>query len=191
MSTSTRHGAVAQSFHWITAALVITAYFLGVGGPESRVYAAGNASALSLHETFGILLFAIVVLRLLWRLVDRAPEEPPMPAWMEWSARGMHWLLYALLVAIPVTAIAGAWFEGHAVTLLGVGGIGPALAQSPDLGRTIASLHTTLGSFIVWVAGAHALAALFHHFVLRDSVLLSMLPRLRKPAAADEAAGVA
>jgi cytochrome b561 len=88
----------------------------------------------------------------------------------------VHWALYALLVAIPATAIVGAYLEGHPVTLLGIGALGPIGPLSHTLGQTISDLHRSLGSFIVWIAGAHAAAALFHHFVMRDRVLVSMLP---------------
>jgi cytochrome b561 len=176
-NTATRYGAVSQAFHWVTAVLVGAAYLLGPGGPESRVYSAARASDLGWHETLGILVFAIVLARVLWRLVDRRPEGPPMAAWMEWSSRAVHWALYALLIAIPATAIVGAYLEGHPLTLLGIGAIGPLGPLSQSLGQTISDLHRSLGSFIVWVAGAHAAAALFHHFVMRDRVLVSMLPR--------------
>jgi cytochrome b561 len=175
-STPTRYGAVAQSFHWITVVLVATAYVLGEGGSEARVYSDARIGNLQLHETLGILVIVVLVLRLFWRVIDRIPEEPPMPGWMFLAARAVHWLLYALLVAVPVTAIVGAWYEGHPVLLLGLGTVGPWLAQLQDFGRTLIELHRSLGSFIVWVAGAHAAAALFHHFFLRDRVLLAMLP---------------
>lgn len=177
--TRSRYGAVAQTFHWLTVVLVGAAFLLSEGGPESRVYAAERAQGLALHETLGIAVLVVLVLRLIWRAVDRAPEEPPMPGWMLLSSRLVHWLLYALLVAIPATAILGAWYEGHPVTILGIGAIGPLLTGSHDLGQSLTGIHTFLGDAIIWVAGVHAAAALFHHFFMRDRVLLSMLPGTR------------
>ena len=81
-----------------------------------------------------------------------------------------------LLVAVPATAILGAWFSGHPVTFLGIGAIGPLTGEAHDLGLSLAELHETLGNVILYVAGVHAAAALFHHFFLRDRVLRSMLP---------------
>ena len=77
LSTSTRHGAVTQSLHWLTVVAVGAAYVFSVGGPEARVYSDAGAASLQLHETLGMLVFALVGVRLLWRLVDRAPKEPP------------------------------------------------------------------------------------------------------------------
>ena len=98
---------------------------------------------------------------------------------MRASAKAVQWALYALLLAIPLTAIAGAWLEAHPLTILGIGNIGPMLAPAHDLGASLAYIHTILGNVIMWLAGLHAAAALFHHYVLRDATLRSMLPNGR------------
>jgi cytochrome b561 len=171
-----RYGAVAQAFRWLTAILVVTAYFIGPGGPEQRVYSSAVDFTRQTHETLGVTVFALVFVRLLWRLMDTTPEDPPMKPWMRYSAKLVHVVLYGLLIATPISAIVGAWLEGHPLTLWGFGNIGPLLPQVHDVGLSVAALHTTLGNIILWVAGVHSVAALFHHFLLHDSVLLSMLP---------------
>jgi cytochrome b561 len=175
----TRYSPVAQTLHWLTVLLVGAAYLASEGGPETRVYSADRVWSLSLHETFGALVLLVLLLRLALRLFDRPPEEPAMPAWMAVSSKVVHWLLYALLAAVPLTAILGAWYEGHPVMVFGIGAIGPFVAASHDLGRSITGIHPLLGDAIIWIAGVHAAAALVHHFFLRDRVLLSMLPGRR------------
>jgi cytochrome b561 len=189
LSSRLRYGAVAQLFHWLTVVLVGTAYIVSPGGREERVYSAAVDSARQTHETIGLLVFGLVLLRILWRLFEPAPQLPPMAWWMKHSASAAHLALYALLVAIPLTAIAGAWLEGHPLTMFGVGNVGPMLPQAHDLGQSIAYIHTILGNAIIWLAGFHAAAALFHHFVLRDSVLMSMLPDWKRSSALGPAAG--
>jgi cytochrome b561 len=99
-----------------------------------------------------------------------------MPIWMRLSSKVVQVTMYALLLLIPLTAISGAWLEGHPLTLFGNVRIGPLLAEAHSAGSAIASVHTWLGDTILWVAGVHAAAGLYHHFVLRDGVLRSMLP---------------
>ena len=176
IGTRFRYGAVAQTSHWLTAILVVAAYIIGPGGSEQRVYSSAADFTRQTHETLGITVFTLVLLRVLWRLLDTAPEDPPMKPWMRHSARLVHVLLYVLLITTPVSAIVGAWLEGHPLTVWGFGNIGPMLPQMHDVGLSVAALHTTFGNVILWVAGLHAVAALFHHFFLRNSVLLSMLP---------------
>ena len=182
-STQLRYGAVAMLFHWLTVALVLAAFILGPGGSERRVYSSAMDFSRELHETLGIAVFALVLLRIMWRMFDPAPEEPPMERWMKLASQTVHLVLYVLLIALPVTAIAGAWLEGHPVTLLAIGNIGPMLfSEAHALGQTVAELHGILGDIIIWLAGAHAAAALYHHFFLRDRILVSMLPLWRRQA---------
>jgi cytochrome b561 len=172
-----RYSPVTQTIHWLTVILVGLAFLLGEGGPEYRVYSTERAFGLSLHETLGMAVLVLLVVRILWRLFDRTPEEPPMPKWMELSSKLTQAGLYFLLLAVPLTAIIGAWLEGHPVTLIGLGGIGPYLTGDHTVGHLLTEIHTLLGDLIIWLAGLHAAAALFHHFVMKDGVFLSMLPR--------------
>jgi cytochrome b561 len=171
-----RYGRVAQVIHWATAFLVLAAFLYGPGGSESRVYASSRDFDRHLHETLGSCVFALVIVRVAWRLVDRRPEPAPVARWMGMAAKAVQGLLYLFLFAVPLTAIAGAWLEGHPLAWLGGIEIAPPFAPSHDLGATLAWLHGWLGDAILWTAGLHALAALYHQIVLRDHVLASMLP---------------
>lgn len=176
-SNPDRYGAVAQSFHWLTVVLVIAAYMLSPGGSETQVYSAAHDFTRRTHETLGLTVGLLTVLRLAWRALDATPNDAPMPVVLRYAAKFVQVALYILLLVVPLTAIVGAWLEGHAVTLLLVGDIAPLLPLSRGVGNTIATIHTYLGDAIVWLAGLHAAAGVFHHFYLRDRVLRSMLPR--------------
>jgi cytochrome b561 len=176
VDTRERYGAVTQLLHWATAILVVVAFVYGPGGSEQRVYSAAKDFDRQLHETLGMSVLALTLLRLAWRAFHAAPEDPPMPQWMKAASKLVRGALYVLLLAVPLTAISGAWLEGHPLTLLGNVRIGPLLAEAHGVGSIIASIHTWLGDAILWVAGLHAAAALYHHFIRRDRVLRSMLP---------------
>lgn len=173
-TTSSRYGAGAQAFHWLTVMLVLAAYVLSKVDSYS-LYSAAADGLRRIHETLGVLVFIVVVLRLLWRLIDSTPAKSPMPRWMAMAAKLVQFALYALLIAIPATAVLGTWFAGLPVTLLGFD-IAPQFAEAHGLGQLIMEMHTALGDVILWVAGVHAAAALFHHFYLRDQVFQSMVP---------------
>lgn len=178
MSTG-QYSAPTKVIHWLTAVLVLIAFIYGPGGPEHRIYSAARDFDRQLHETLGMCILALVVVRIIWRLFDKRPEPPPMAPWMRIAAGIVQGLLYLLLILLPLTAISGAWLEGHALTLLGSITIPPPLAERHKLGATIAEIHSWLGDVIIWLAGLHAAAALFHHYVLKDDVLRSMMPRRR------------
>ncbi len=175
IGTKLRYGAVAQAFHWATFVLLATAWLVAHG--HTRV----------LHETLGFAVFVLVAARLLWRAFDRQPTHE-MSLVVTLSSKLVHWLLYAMLIAIPLTAIVGTWLEGHEIVVYGLGRIGPYLAESRHLGHRIMEIHYLLANLIVLVAGSHAAAALFHHFFMKDGVLTAMLPGAR-PIGRNDRAG--
>ena len=184
MQKHSRYGAVAQVFHWATAILVLVAYSFGPGGSEQRLYSPARDFDRQLHETLGLCVFALVAMRLLWRMVDTRPDSPQVALWMDIAAKAVQGAFYLLLFALPFTAVAGAWLEGHPLTLLFGLEIPSLVGTSHDAGAAIARIHTWLGDAILWLAGFHAAAALYHHLVLKNGVLVSMLPRwlpLRSP----------
>lgn len=172
-----RYGPVAQALHWLTAVLVLAAFIYGPGGPELRVYAPERDFERQLHETLGSTVFLLAFARVLWRLVDRRPDPAPAGRWMGLAAKAMQGLLMLLLFAVPMTAIAGAWLQGHPLAWLGGLQLAAPIAPSHELGSTLAEIHGWLGDVILWLAGAHALAAIYHQLLLRDGVLRTMLPR--------------
>jgi cytochrome b561 len=183
-SNRTHYGSLAQIFHWLTAILVLIAFIYGPGGSELRVYLPSRNSDRQLHETLGLCVFALAFLRVAWRLVDRQPDPPQVARWMSIAGKSVQGLLYLLLFAVPITAIAGAWLEGHPLTLLAGLQVPAPIGVAHDWGLKFAKLHTQLGDAIIWLAGLHALAAIYHHLIVKDGVLVSMLPRwfpLRQP----------
>ncbi|MEJ2760774.1 MAG: cytochrome b/b6 domain-containing protein [Gammaproteobacteria bacterium] len=149
-----RYGGFARFLHWATAIIVLIAFIFGPGGSEEHVYSPQRDFDRHLHETLGLCVLALVVVRVIWRMFDTRPEPPPVPRWMDVSAKAVQGLLYVLLFALPITAITGAWLEGHPLTLLGGVEIPPLVAKMHATGATIATIHTWLGDAILWLAGA-------------------------------------
>lgn len=172
----TRYSTIGQAIHWLTAVLVVVAFFYGPGGSETRVYSASRDFDRQLHETLGVTILTLTVFRVFWRLTGAIPEQRLVSRWVKLGSKLVQLALYVLLFALPATAVAGAWLEGHPLTLIAGVGIPPLLPEHHQTGETIATIHTWLGDTILWVAGLHALAGLGHHFLLRDGVLASMLP---------------
>lgn len=174
------YGGVAIAFHWLTAILVVAAYTLGPGHAEGRVYSAARDLQRNWHEVLGLSVLLLTMIRLLWRAFVEGPLLPS-PRWMHIASKAVQGLLYLLLLAVPITAVTGAWLEGHPLTLGVLGEIPSPLSKNHSLGERVAELHTWLGDAVLWVAGLHAAAAVFHHFVLRDDVMLAMVPARWRP----------
>jgi len=181
--TVASYDRIAVSIHWLTAVLVIAAFVMGPEGSEEGNYSTGEELGRQIHESLGAAVLCLTLARLVWKFFAVAPQLPPAPRWMEVASKVVQWALYVLLVATPLTAVAGAWLEGHALDFGILGTIPPLVPESRGIGEAISELHGVLGDALVWLAGFHAAAALVHHFFLRDEVLLSMLPVrwLRRP----------
>lgn len=97
--------------------------------------------------------------------------------WIKLASKGVHYLLYVLLVAQAALGFAFRWAQGHPVGFFGLFGIanpfGPFTRPERHL---IHDLHEWIGWAIIILAFGHALAALYHHYVLKDRVLKRMLP---------------
>lgn len=168
--------------HWSLFGLVVLLYALTYG---EDFFPRGDPSAdfiWRLHISFGLLLAALVF----WRVVLRGVRgAPALPAEMSVPERGAaklgHFLLYALLIAIPVLGILLTWFRGNDLSFFGLFTVPAPFAPDRTTARTIRELHSLCANGILILAGVHALAALYHHFIRRDTVLVRMLPGDRQP----------
>jgi cytochrome b561 len=181
-ASSARCDPLSRAFHWLTAIAVTIAFILGPGG-FGRLMHQGVDPATRLdivwHESLGLLVLALTLLRLVWVALRPAKPRFEMAPWMHVLARLVHGALWVLLLALPATALLALGSESHPLTLLGGVRVdqlpwiaGSRLGELADWG----DVHGLLGDVIMWLAGLHAVAALFHHFVRRDGVLVAMLP---------------
>lgn len=172
-------GAPAQLLHWLMAALILIQFALGWLAVSWRLSPA-KLNLFVWHKSLGMVILALVLLRLLWRLMNPTPALPvDTPGWERAAAHISHALLYVLMIAMPLTgwlinSAAGVPFSIFWQVPL------PALV-APD--RHIAAL-AALTHFSLFVTFAsllvlHVGAALRHHFLKRDAVLTRMLPGKR------------
>lgn len=184
-STQDRYDAISMTLHWLAAVAVVAAFALGPGDfgrlTDSGIDP-GTRLDIVAHESLGLFVFLLTAVRLLWTAVRPAPPSPSGPDWSHLAAVAVRIVLWILLLATPITALLTLAGDGRPLTLLA----GLRLDALPLLsGWTLTKwtdwgeVHTFLGDAILWIAGLHAAAALVHHFVWRDNVLTSMLPRRR------------
>lgn len=179
---TSRYDTPSRVLHWLTAIAVTIAFILGPGG-FGRMMRKGVDPATHLdivwHESLGITVLVLTLLRLLWVALRPKAPEFDMAAWMRRASKLAHLALWLLLLALPATALLALGSEDHPLTLLGGIRIDhfpliahSALADLADWG----DVHGLLGDIIMWLAGLHAVAAIVHHVVLKDGVLAAMLP---------------
>jgi cytochrome b561 len=173
-------GSLAKFFHWTIVLLILlqgTVGLIMVNMPKRP----NVIPVYNFHKSVGLTILALAVLRLLWRVFDRRPEEPAtMPRAQVVGAKVGHALLYLLLFLVPLS---GWWFDSVSALrplywfgLFEVPHLGGPDPSNPDLKEVAAGRHEFLFWTLVVVAAGHAVAALYHQFVEKDGVLARMWP---------------
>ena len=169
-------GAPAKLFHWFIAVLIFAQFVLGWIAINWHL----SPTKLNLfvwHKSLGMLVLLLVLLRLLWRLENTIPALPAdTPVWEYAVARMSHVLLYVLMFALPlsgwiINSAAGVPFSIFWKIPLPV-----LFAPDKHLAQLAASSHFYLFVVLAALLLLHIVAALRHHFVKRNQVLLQMLP---------------
>ena len=175
----TTYDGVAIFLHWATAALVLTQFVMALSWDS---FSHDTAESMqSVHVSLGVLLTAVVLARIIWRLMPGHQVSSLEVGWVRIASKAVHYLLYALLVAQAALGFAWRWAQGHSVEFFGLFGIpGPYGEQARATRHLLSGLHEKVAWAIVIIALGHALAALYHHYVLKDRVLGRMLPAVRR-----------
>lgn len=179
-NTSERYGAVAQLLHWGMFAFVALQLVGGEVLEELPKKSAIRGFAFDAHESLGILVLALLVVRIAWRIASPAPAVEG-PAWQRVAARAAHALIYLLLVAIPVAGYVMVAAKGHQAAFFGLD-VPSLVGKDEALAKLAHGAHEILANVLIAILAVHAAAALWHHWIARDSVLRRMLPRRRADA---------
>ena len=179
-NSSQDYGAVAMALHWLVVVFVIGAWLTGQfvdtlpRGPQ-------RATGMFVHMTLGLSILASVAARLFWRLTDPppVPEKSAFGRWGAWAGQAAHYILYALLVAAPVVGIVTVFARGRGLPIFGLFEIASPWAADRNFAHSVLEVHEALANGQLILVGLHAVAALAHHYILRDRTLLRMLPRPR------------
>jgi cytochrome b561 len=170
---SARYDKVSASIHWLTALLILTAIPV--------IFVAENADRTTglqlvfLHKSLGLTVFALTLVRIVWRIGHRAPPAPPMPGWQAFAAWAAHLGLYGLMLALPVSGYLLS--SKSPFPLLWFGVEVPRAPVAEVTAEAANAAHEALGLVAIVLIVLHLGAALYHQFVMRDGLVARM--RLR------------
>ena len=174
----TNYDRVAIALHWATAFLVIANFTLA----QTWDWFAKPVKGLmeDTHMSFGVLLAAAVIARLVWRWLPGHQLSSLEAGWVRLVSKATHYLLYGLLVIEAGLGFAFRWGAGRPMEFFGLGI--PALTGAIDkaLRHDLREIHEWVGWAIIILALIHALAELYHQYALKDRVLERMLPAVRR-----------
>ncbi len=176
---SEHYTTTAKTLHWLMAILMLGTLALGFY-MQDLPFSPEKLRLYSWHKWAGVTLFLLTLVRLAWRLSHPPPPLPAAtPRWQQWAAHAAHWALYGLMLAIPLSGWLMSSAKGVPTVWFGVIPLPDLLARDPVLGDRLHTLHLTLNWVFITLLITHVGAALKHHWIEKDTVLLSMLPRFK------------
>jgi len=174
MNGVTQFTGFSRLLHWVMAVMVLTMLFIGITMVTSL---ADYHQLVAIHRPLGIAILVLVVIRLINRLLHKPPPLPDhMPGWQRLAAKVSHWLLYALLFAMPLVGWAMLSAGRYPIVLWGPLHLPPILPPDAMLYAALRRVHTCLAYLLFATFLAHLGAALMHGLIHRDGVLASMAP---------------
>lgn len=164
------------TLHWLTAVLVITLFalaetwdFLPKGTPLRK-------GMQSWHISLGLTLLVVYTIRVLWHVFGSRRLPPAATGLQQLAAKTVHYALYGLIAVQMVLGFLFRWAQGEPFSFFGRFDVPSLMAADHGMADTYGELHETVAWIIIVLAGGHAALALLHHYVLKDGVLLRMLP---------------
>ena len=175
-NTPRRWGAIAQLFHWVIVLLIVAQFTLATLFDDLPA-GAKKLTLLSRHKSIGITILILALLRVLWRSANLTPALPGTLKPYERSlARLTHVLLYVLLFTVPLSGWTMSSARGFPVSWFGLWQLPNLVPKNKALYEFLLTTHGVLAWSLGIVATVHLVAALKHHFMLKDDVLRRMLP---------------
>ncbi len=173
-----RYGLFSIGLHWLVALLIIGLFGLGLWMEDMDYYHSWYRQAPWLHKGLGALAVLLVILRIAWQKLSPRPDDlDSMQRWEILVAHAAHLLLNLLVLLLAISGYLIVTAKGDPLVVFDLFSI-PALTDSiANLEDLAGEVHEALAWGLMALAGAHALAALKHHFINHDATLLRMLGR--------------
>jgi cytochrome b561 len=173
-NASDSYTRVAVALHWLIAALILGqiafGWFLTTiarGSPMRTIY-------VNFHKSTGITIAALILIRILWRLLHSPPPLPSfMPGWERVAARANHIALYVLMLTMPLSGYIASNFSKYGVKFYNAVTLPPWGINNHRVYALFNSIHVIAAYLFVAVIALHVLAAL-RHAARRDRVLARM-----------------
>jgi cytochrome b561 len=168
------YGIIAKGFHWLIFFMLSFSILAG-NFMAAMPKGAEKLQAAGMHKSFGVVVILLIFRRLFWKLMNAAPKSPGGTGIIEQIlAQGMHWLLYLLMFAQPLSGVLMSQAAGYPVSVFGLFELPTLIDKDPEAAKLLMSGHGVIWGVLVVAVVGHAAAALFHHFIRKDNVLRSM-----------------
>ena len=170
------YNGFAKGLHWLVLLLVIAQFSLAWTMPDIH-HGTQPLGLIAWHLSIGLCILLVMLVRLGWRMVSRIPPPPSdLPAPLRLLSRVTHFVLYALLIILPLLGWINASARGWSVLFFGVVPLPQLVSSGSPLGMQMGDVHRAVALVLLGIAGLHIAGAFYHQLILRDGVVGRMLP---------------
>ncbi len=174
-AAGTRYTGTAQALQWLVAALMFTVLPLAWVMVSMADTAPSKGLLYTLHKSVGLTILALAAVRLAWRAAHPAPVLRHVARWEAAGAFASHWLLYLILLAMPVSGYLLSAAGGHPVSYFGLFTV-PGLPKNEVVAKAALAVHLATQWAVYGLVALHLAATAWHVVVRHDGALGRMLP---------------
>jgi len=173
-NTSNTYGSISRLFHWIIGIMIIimlcVGFYMTDLAPSDQKW-----EIYGMHKATGVILLVLVILRMSWRLINIIPDLPnTMPTLHSVGYKLGVKLQYLFMFLMPSSGILMSLFAGKDIPIYGIFTI-KAFEANKDLSTVCHTIHEYSSIALACAIGLHVSMALYHHFVVKDRLLMRMI----------------
>ena len=162
-----KYGLISIIFHWMMALIIIATFILGLNLKHNFQY---YYEVLALHNSLGITILLLAILRVAWRFFNIKPTQLPNKVILMKLATLTHIFFYIIFFTLPITGYLLTNLQGDVVLFYGYS-LPEILEQNRGLKNYVHTIHDYVGNILLILFSLHVLGALYHHFIKKDNTL--------------------
>ena len=177
MTDPIKYSPLARILHWSIAGMIVSQFILAklAERAEDNDQLLQQLALLANHKSIGMTIVMLAVVRIIWRFTHRPPVLPSdLPVWQHRASAVVHWILYGLIFAIPISGWLMSSATAYSVSWFNLFSFPDLVSPNEELAHLLHQVHETLAKSLFVIAVLHILAALKHRFIDKDQVLARM-----------------
>ncbi|HID82283.1 MAG TPA: cytochrome b [Chromatiales bacterium] len=175
-NTGTSYGLIAILFHWVMAVMIFVLFPLGIYMTSLDYYDRWYRISFSWHESIGMLVLMLLIFRLFWRWLNQKPDpHVEMSRWQSFAANVAHWLFYVFIFVVCLSGYFISTAEGQGINIWDFVTVPAVSSFESGFSDKAGVVHWYAALMLIALACVHTLAALYHHFILKDRILINII----------------
>lgn len=179
-NTSNTFGAITKCIHWLLFVLLVIQFTLGTLYALATQNSPQQSQFITWHKSVGLTILFVGLLFMIWKHMNIRPQPANVdPAWKHLVAKIVQHTMLLLVLITPILGYGLSCASGYAVDYFAWFTLPCLFEKNEQWALILDKSHILLGLTLLSLIMLHMLAALHHHFIVKDNVLKRMLPFIK------------